>query len=162
MDKILIIEDNGVLCKCIVDMFSEYHCISAHSYASALDRWEESSEEIKCIISDLSIPAFGLSNQEIIQYRPLFGMAFINEIINEASTEEEKGRIKGMIIIYSAYVDILCHDERNNPGGLFSIASEVKTLGKGMNENEVLSHKNDSLTKLKKMVDVILSYGNKR
>lgn len=105
MKKILVVEDNGSLyteIKNRLESTKEYVVYYAYSYISAVDRLEEENEDFDCIILDLQINPSGLNIAENEKYTALFGMAFLQHLLQN-KTEEIKNSWRKKIIIYSGY-----------------------------------------------------------
>lgn len=108
MEKILLIEDDGVLTRDLIEELETqgYEVVSAYSYVSAIGLWEKYKGQFDCIILDLNINPNGLDVYNVNRYFPIQGILILNEICKEKNDEEAK-KIWSKTIVYSGYIDIL-------------------------------------------------------
>lgn len=103
MKRILHVEDNGLVTDQIGSKLREmgYDIKTAYSYESALDRWDESHGEFDCIILDLHINPAGMSEADIEEFFPMYGIVAFDYFMQN---NKDKNNLKQKTIIYSGYI----------------------------------------------------------
>lgn len=103
MKRILHVEDNGLVTDQIGSKLREmgYDIKTAYSYESALDRWDENHGEFDCIILDLHINPAGMSDSDIEEFFPMYGIVAFDYFIK---TNKDDSDLRLKTIIYSGYI----------------------------------------------------------
>jgi hypothetical protein len=105
----------------------------ARSVIEAVDRLDD-IDDYDCIILDLMIDPNGLPIDEINEFQPYFGWAWLRNYVLAKTTTEERIKIMSKTIIFSKYTDELVYSKWK--GELGSIRLVSKGNGKALKELE--------------------------
>lgn len=117
MKRVLLVEDNGSLSDDLkekIDRNLGYFAEIAYSFTAAHGVWKEDRGNFDCIVLDLQIKPTGLDPDEVQDYYPVFGIAFLDKICEGKKSEERAGIYK-KIIIYSGFTRELDDWKKRKP-----------------------------------------------
>ena len=108
MKNVLILEDNYNMYVSLQKIMNAHQCqpYFARSVIEAMDIFD-SAVHYDCIVIDLMIDPQELTINEINEFQPFFGWAWLRNYVLDEITPEERKEILSKTIIFSKYTDEL-------------------------------------------------------
>lgn len=103
--SILIVEDDKRVYEMINNVVSRYGTVEhVRAVDGAIGAFEASEDFFDLVVLDLKVVAQGLTQEQMVQYRDMEGLAFINEYyLRDVKDDEEIKQISKTIVICSRY-----------------------------------------------------------